>query len=258
MLVTVTHRDPQRGRALGQHARRRLHRADRSRRASSRRARRTSGCRSGWPATQKSMREAQDRLFQSYQTQDLFVPEGSVSAVTHARSPSCNEDHVEAQAPAHRARGGAQAGRPRCGRRGQSLDTRAAGGRRRGRRGPQRASSRRSRLELVAAQGEVQGGAPRGAEGPGADRAAQEGAGRRAPARSWAALQAEYAQLQKREAELARRDRRPEGAGRQPEPQGRRARGAARRRRSPPRASTRSCCRSSTRPTSRPPSAATT
>ena len=47
-------------------------------------------------ATQKSMREAQDRLFKSYQTQDLFVPEGSVSAVTSSIT-KLNEDHVEAQ-----------------------------------------------------------------------------------------------------------------------------------------------------------------
>src|SRR3989304_3636356 len=33
-------------------------------------------------ATQQEMREAQDRLFKSYHSQDLFVPEGSVSAVS--------------------------------------------------------------------------------------------------------------------------------------------------------------------------------
>ena len=33
-------------------------------------------------ATQRSMREAQDRLISSYQGQELFVPEGEVSAVT--------------------------------------------------------------------------------------------------------------------------------------------------------------------------------
>src|SRR5207244_1017625 len=37
-------------------------------------------------ATQKSMREAQDRLFKSYQSQDLFVPEGSTSAVSSSIS----------------------------------------------------------------------------------------------------------------------------------------------------------------------------
>jgi polysaccharide biosynthesis transport protein len=48
-------------------------------------------------ATQVSMREAQDRLFKSYQTQDLFVPEGSVSAVS-ASITKLNDDHIEAQA----------------------------------------------------------------------------------------------------------------------------------------------------------------
>ena len=33
-------------------------------------------------ATQQGMRDAQDKLFQSYKTQDLFVPEGSASAVS--------------------------------------------------------------------------------------------------------------------------------------------------------------------------------
>jgi len=48
-------------------------------------------------ATQKSMREAQDRLFKSYQTQDLFVPEGSTSAVTSSIS-KLTADLIEAQA----------------------------------------------------------------------------------------------------------------------------------------------------------------
>jgi capsular exopolysaccharide synthesis family protein len=48
-------------------------------------------------ATQQAMREAQDRLFKSYQSQDLFVPEGSVSAVS-ASITKLNEDHIEAQA----------------------------------------------------------------------------------------------------------------------------------------------------------------
>jgi capsular exopolysaccharide synthesis family protein len=46
--------------------------------------------------TQKSMREAQDRLFKSYQSQDLFVPEGSVSAVTSSIT-KLGEDLVEVQ-----------------------------------------------------------------------------------------------------------------------------------------------------------------
>jgi capsular exopolysaccharide synthesis family protein len=48
-------------------------------------------------ATQSSMREAQDRLFKSYQTQDLFVPEGSVSAVTSSIT-KLNDDFISAQA----------------------------------------------------------------------------------------------------------------------------------------------------------------
>lgn len=46
--------------------------------------------------TQKAMREAQDKLFKSYQTQDLFVPEGSVSAVTTSIT-KLNEDYIQAQ-----------------------------------------------------------------------------------------------------------------------------------------------------------------
>jgi succinoglycan biosynthesis transport protein ExoP len=48
-------------------------------------------------ATQKGMRDAQEKLFQSYRSQDLFVPEGSVSAVTTSIS-KLNEDFVQAQA----------------------------------------------------------------------------------------------------------------------------------------------------------------
>ena len=43
------------------------------------------------------MRDAQDKLFQSYRSQDLFVPEGSVSAVTTSIA-KLNEDFVQAQA----------------------------------------------------------------------------------------------------------------------------------------------------------------
>jgi polysaccharide biosynthesis transport protein len=48
-------------------------------------------------ATQQGMRDAQDKLFQSYKTQDLFVPEGSVSAVSTSIA-KLNEDFVQAQA----------------------------------------------------------------------------------------------------------------------------------------------------------------
>ena len=48
-------------------------------------------------ATQQGMREAQAKLFESYQSQDLFVPEGSVSAVSTSIA-KLNDDFVQAQA----------------------------------------------------------------------------------------------------------------------------------------------------------------
>jgi len=47
--------------------------------------------------TQTDMQEAQDKLLKSYQGQDLFVPEGSVSAITTSIT-KLNEDHIQAQA----------------------------------------------------------------------------------------------------------------------------------------------------------------
>jgi uncharacterized protein involved in exopolysaccharide biosynthesis len=41
--------------------------------------------------------EAQDKLLKTYQGQDLFVPEGSVSAITTSIT-KLNEDHIQAQA----------------------------------------------------------------------------------------------------------------------------------------------------------------
>jgi succinoglycan biosynthesis transport protein ExoP len=46
--------------------------------------------------TQSDMEEAQDKLLKSYQGQDLFVPEGSVSAITTSIT-KLNEDHIQAQ-----------------------------------------------------------------------------------------------------------------------------------------------------------------
>ncbi|HEY5908519.1 MAG TPA: GNVR domain-containing protein, partial [Vicinamibacteria bacterium] len=46
--------------------------------------------------TQKSMREAQERLFKNLQSQDIFVPEGSVSAVTSSIA-KMGDDVVEIQ-----------------------------------------------------------------------------------------------------------------------------------------------------------------
>jgi polysaccharide biosynthesis transport protein len=48
-------------------------------------------------STQQGMREAQEKLFESYRSQDLFVPEGSVSAVSTSIA-KLNEDFVQAQA----------------------------------------------------------------------------------------------------------------------------------------------------------------
>ncbi len=48
-------------------------------------------------ATQQGMREAQEKLFESYRSQDLFVPEGSVSAVSTSIA-KLNDDFVQAQA----------------------------------------------------------------------------------------------------------------------------------------------------------------
>jgi succinoglycan biosynthesis transport protein ExoP len=47
--------------------------------------------------TQADMEKAQDKLLKSYQGQDLFVPEGSVSAITTSIT-KLNEDHIQAQA----------------------------------------------------------------------------------------------------------------------------------------------------------------
>jgi capsular exopolysaccharide synthesis family protein len=46
--------------------------------------------------TQTDMEKAQDKLLRSYQGQDLFVPEGSVSAITTSIT-KLNEDHIQAQ-----------------------------------------------------------------------------------------------------------------------------------------------------------------
>jgi len=47
--------------------------------------------------TQTGMQQAQDKLMKSYQGQDLFVPEGSVSAITTSIT-KLTEDHIQAQA----------------------------------------------------------------------------------------------------------------------------------------------------------------
>jgi succinoglycan biosynthesis transport protein ExoP len=47
--------------------------------------------------TETGMQQAQDKLLRTYQGQDLFVPEGSVSAITTSIT-KLNEDHIQAQA----------------------------------------------------------------------------------------------------------------------------------------------------------------
>jgi capsular exopolysaccharide synthesis family protein len=47
--------------------------------------------------TQRTMQEAQDKLLKSYQTQEMFVPEGAVSAVASSIS-KLNDDHLQGQA----------------------------------------------------------------------------------------------------------------------------------------------------------------
>jgi capsular exopolysaccharide synthesis family protein len=47
--------------------------------------------------TESGMQEAQDKLLKTYQGQDLFVPEGSVSAITTSIT-KLNDDHIQAQA----------------------------------------------------------------------------------------------------------------------------------------------------------------
>jgi polysaccharide biosynthesis transport protein len=46
--------------------------------------------------TQRTMQEAQDKLLKSYQAQEMFVPEGSVSAVASSIS-KLNDDHLQGQ-----------------------------------------------------------------------------------------------------------------------------------------------------------------
>src|SRR6185436_12899631 len=72
-------------------------------------------------ATQHSMRDAQEKLLQSYQRQDLFVPEGSVSAVSTSIA-KLNDDFISAQARLIELTAAIkQIGEMR--RQGQSLDT---------------------------------------------------------------------------------------------------------------------------------------
>ena len=131
--------------------------------------------------TQTSMQDAQNKLLKSYQGQDLFVPEGSVSAITTSIT-KLNDDLVQTQARKITL---------------QSQLAEFSGSRQRGREldaVPQvAADADRARPErqapgaepgAAAPQGEVQGGPPRGAEGPGPDRPPPKGHGRPGSSRS--------------------------------------------------------------------------
>ena len=89
--------------------------------------------------TETGMQEAQDKLLKTYQGQDLFVPEGSVSAITTSIT-KLNEDHIQAQA--RRIELEAQLGEfAEARRRGRRPRRDPAGGRRPGGLGDQRARS---------------------------------------------------------------------------------------------------------------------
>jgi capsular exopolysaccharide synthesis family protein len=96
VYVTVTHRDPREAslwaNTLGEVY---IEQALASRVESARKA--YEWLQERLAATQQGMKDAQDRLFQSYRSQDLFVPEGSVSAVSTSIA-KLNEDFVQAQA----------------------------------------------------------------------------------------------------------------------------------------------------------------
>ncbi len=125
-------------------------------------------------ATQEEMQEAQDRLFRSYQTQDLFVPEGSVSAVSTSIA-KLNEDYVQAQARRIEIEAALkQAGEMKESGRGPRRP--APGRLRRGGVRLQRPAGR-PRRGAGPPRGEVQGGPPRDAEGAGPDRPAPQGEG---------------------------------------------------------------------------------
>ena len=108
VLVTVTHRDPREAalwaNTLGDVY---IEQSLASRVESARKA--MEWLQERLAATQQGMRDAQDRLFQSYRSQDLFVPEGSVTAVSTLDRQAPGGLRAGAGAP-DRDRGRAQAG----------------------------------------------------------------------------------------------------------------------------------------------------
>ena len=191
-------------------------------------------------ATQQGMRDAQDKLFQSYRTQDLFVPEGSVSAVSTSIA-RLNEDFVQAQARRITIEAALKQAREMQAR-GEELDalpqvatdptvtafnTQIAGLAVELGRLAEKYKAGHPEVQKVQAQvGQLKKAKQA--------RAAQILDGLRGGVR--AAAQARGG--------AAGGDRLPEGPGREPEPQGHRARSAARRSPTPRRACTRCCCRS--------------
>ena len=200
------------------------------------------------------MRDAQDRLFKSFQTQDLFVPEGSVSAVTTSIT-KLHEDLIQAQARRIALEAALKQVAEMKGRQEEldavpqvatdavvaGFNAQIAGLTVELARLGEKYKEGHPEVQKIQAQLEQLKKARQA-------RASQivDGAARRVRAAPEARGGA------------ARRDRRPEGrrpptrAARRPSSR------RSRRRRSRRRASTRCCCRSSTRPTSRPRSAATT
>ena len=190
-------------------------------------------------ATQGEMRKAQDQLFKSYQTQDLFVPEGSISAVTTSIT-KLNEDFIQAQARRIAIEAALKQAREMQSR-GLGLDTL-----------PQVATDPvvvGFNGQIAALTVDLSRMSEKYKEGhPEVQKVqAQVAQFRKAKeARSTQivdGLQAEYSQLQKREASCAprstpRRRRRRRRAARP------RSSRPSRRKRTPPRTSTRCCCRS--------------
>ena len=203
--------------------------------------------------TQSNMQDAQDKLLKSYQGQELFVPEGSVSAMTSSIS-KLNEDHVQTQARRITLQSELQEFAVMR-QRGRDLDAC-----RRSLRTPTvldlTASSSRWSSTCRASRRSTRKPTPRcrrcssrstSSERPQATRIQQIEDG----------LRAEYRQLQRREAELRepsspRRDRRWRRAASSPSST------RSRSRPTPRTTSTRCSCRSSTRRTSRPRSRTTT
>ena len=170
VYVTVTHGDPRDAALWANTLARRLHRAALATRIESAR-KAIEWLQERLATTQQGMRDAQDKLFKGYRTQDLFVPEGSVSAVSTSIA-KLNEDHVQAQARRIAIEAALKQAKEMQGR-GEDLDSlpQVAGDP-----GVIAFNTQIAGLTVeLGRRGEVQGGPPRGPEGEGAARAAEEG-----------------------------------------------------------------------------------